>query len=331
MYPIWRRLFPIISGCVVFGVGAGMHGQETSPVSDAFAVEMKEDRLDITAVKRGPVATYVFRDDKILRPYFTHLHSSDGVLVTRKHPPIAGQDAVDHDTMHPGLWMAFGDMNGNDFWRNKATIKHEKFREEPEIRGDRVTFAAVNSLQSPDGQSLGSQISRITLARRSTGYLIVWDAAFTPSGEEDLVFGDQEEMGVGVRVATAITEKSGGVVRNSSGAVGAKLTWGKTADWTDYSGIIGERQIGILLMPDPKNFRPSWFHNRDYGLMVANPFGQRAFTKGEKSAVVVKKGEILRLRFGVLLHTAPASEPPDLAAEYVRFTRELDAAEGEAR
>ena len=25
--------------------------------------------------------------------------------------------------MHPGLWLAFGDLNGIDFWRNKAPVR----------------------------------------------------------------------------------------------------------------------------------------------------------------------------------------------------------------
>ena len=35
---------------------------------------------------------------------------------------------------------------------------------------------------------------------------------------------------------------------------------------------------------------------------MANPFGRQAFTKGEPSRVVVKRGETLKLRFGVLVH-----------------------------
>ena len=27
-------------------------------------------------------------------------------------------------------------------------------------------------------------------------------------------------------------------------------------------------------MPAPSNFRTSWWHNRDYGVFVANPFGR---------------------------------------------------------
>ena len=57
-----------------------------------------------------------------------------------------------------------------------------------------------------------------------------------------------------------------------------------------------------MLMPDPRNFRPSWFHARDYGLLVANPFGRQAFTKGEPSRVIVEKRQTLTLRYGVLIH-----------------------------
>jgi hypothetical protein len=286
-----------------------------------FAVETKSSCLVITHGGQL-VATYVFRDDKVLRPHFRQVHAPGGIQVTRNHPPVAGQDATDHDTMHPGLWLAFGDINGHDFWRNKAVIKHERFTEPPAVRDGALTFAAENFFQTTNGQPVCRQTSRITLAVRPCGYLLIWDATFK-SSERDFVFGDQEEMGLGVRAATAITQKNGGVIRNSAGEQGAKATWGKAADWSDYSGVIGGRRVGILLMPDPRNFRPSWFHNRDYGLMVANPFGRNAFTKGEKSAVVVKKGEPFRLRFGALMHAALPGQDVDLSAESEHFKRTL--------
>jgi hypothetical protein len=282
-----------------------------------FAVEQKPDRLVITDGGQ-PVATYVFRDDKIPRPYFARVHAPGRVQVTRNHPPIPAVDATDHDTMHPGVWLAFGDINGHDFWRNKAKIIHARFVEPPAVRDGQVTFTTEDILHAEGGERIGEQISRLTLAARPSGYLVSWDTTFK-SGEHDLVFGDQEEMGLGVRMATAITEKNGGVIRTNAGALGAKATWGQTAAWSDYSGVVGVLRAGILLMPDPRNFRSSWFHNRDYGLMVANPFGRNAFTKGEKSAVVVKKGEPFRLRFGVLIHAAPLDRDVDLEAEYEYF------------
>jgi len=62
-------------------------------------------------------------------------------------------------------------------------------------------------------------------------------------------------------------------------------------------------------MADPANFRPSWWHNRDYGLMVANPFGREAMKQGAKSAVTVKRGESLRLRFGAVIHQGRVENP----------------------
>jgi hypothetical protein len=76
-------------------------------------------------------------------------------------------------------------------------------------------------------------------------------------------------------------------------------------------------------MPDPKNFRRSWIHARDYGLLVTNPFGNEAFTKGEKSRVVVRRGETFRLGFAALFHASPAGSEPDLTAAYGDYLEQL--------
>ncbi len=76
-------------------------------------------------------------------------------------------------------------------------------------------------------------------------------------------------------------------------------------------------------MPDPRNFRRSWFHARDYGLLVANPFGRKSLAKGPESRVVVKRGEVFRLGFGVLLHAAPATQDIDLRAAYHDFLEQV--------
>jgi hypothetical protein len=68
-------------------------------------------------------------------------------------------------------------------------------------------------------------------------------------------------------------------------------------------------------MCDPKNSRPSSYFARDYGLLNTNPF------KGSK--VVVKQGESLRLRYGVLLHSGPKDAAPDLKAAYADFLSRL--------
>jgi hypothetical protein len=112
-------------------------------------------------------------------------------------------------------------------------------------------------------------------------------------------------MGLGIRVATPIIEMNGGKITSSTGLETAKHTWSKPFDWCDYSAVVEGRYAGVTLMPHPANFRPSWFYNRDYGLMVANPLGRQAMRQGDESRVDVKQGEKLRLRFGLLVHATP--------------------------
>jgi hypothetical protein len=100
--------------------------------------------------------------------------------------------------------------------------------------------------------------------------------------------------------------------------------WGNAADWCDYSGTMAGQHVGMTILCHPENFRPSWFHARDSGLLVANPFGRRAFGRGGASKVVVKPGEKLRLRFGVLIHSHPPGSAPDLKQAYADYLRLAD-------
>ena len=109
-------------------------------------------------------------------------------------------------------------------------------------------------------------------------------------------------MGFGVRVATPITEQNGGLILSSTGLTTARNTWGQQAEWCGYSGSVDGQRAGITLVPGRSNFRPSWWHNRDYGVMVANPFGRAAMKQGEPSSVTIQPGELLRLRFAAVIH-----------------------------
>ena len=280
-----------------------------------IAFEKKSNNLLITIGDRS-FATYAFDDDLTTRPFFKHLHAPDGTLVTRNHPPDPRHDLADHPTFHPGLWLAFGDLNGGDFWRNKDRIRHVGFVEGPRGGPGRGSFAVKNQYEAGE-RIIGTEVARITISIRPAGYLVLWDSEFTPN-DGDLTFGDQEEMGLGVRVATPLAVVKGGRITNSDGLKDEAQVWGKPADWCAYTGTVEGRRAGVLLMPHPQNFRRSWFHARDYGLLVANPFGRNAFTKGAKSEVVVRKGQSLRLRFGVLVFGGE----PDLGAAYSDYLQQ---------
>lgn len=255
-----------------------------------------------------PFTTYVFKDSVIPRPFFHSIFTSGGIPVTRNFPPVEGVDSMDHATFHPGLWLAFGDISGNDFWRNKCQVIHQRFLKSPEVKDNTASFTVLNHYKNKD-QVICEEECTIRIIPDKTGVLLLWDSVFY-SDSHPFYFGDQEEMGLGVRMATPFTVKNGGTILNSNNQRNESEVWGKQAEWCTYfKSIENGQDAGILLMPSPDNFRTSWFHARDYGLLTANPFGRNAFTKQEKSKIVVNTKEHFPLRFGVYIFQKADATP----------------------
>ena len=260
-------------------------------------------------IGRKPFTKYVYVDSRIPRPYFCDVYSPAGIQVTRNHPPIEGVDRTDHPTYHPGIWLAFGDISGEDFWRLKARIRHERFVQEAQGENGGGSFSVENVYEAEDGSEICREIAVYEIHAIpaeddvALGFLLTQDSIFS-SDIGSFVFGDQEEMGFGFRVATPISVDGGGTMTNSEGLKNEDEIWGKTAEWCDYSGAIDGRSVGMTLIPHPGNFRDSWFHARDYGFLLANPFGRKAFTGGEPSAVKIEKGEEFRYRNAVFIHSS---------------------------
>lgn len=308
------------TGVICIALFAFDYGLTSAAEPALFSVEKQSDRVVISRQGR-PLATYVFRDDTIPRPYFRDVHSPRGIQVTRRHPPVKGMDLDDHPTFHPGIWQAFGDLGGSDFWRNKGRVRQVRFAEEPMAKEQSAAFAVENAYENGD-TLIGTEFCRFSILDRPGGTLLLWDSTFRPAAGE-LVFGDQEEMGLGVRVATPLAVVKGGAIRNSDGLINERNAWGKQADWCEYSGTIDGTRCGLVIMPDPSNFRRSWFHARDYGVLVANPFGRKAFTKGEASRISVKRDDPLHLQYGILIFDNAPDKPADIPAAYRDFLRQI--------
>lgn len=295
----------------------------TADESPIIRFQQENGELTIT-VGGDPLATYIYQDENTPRPYFAHVFAPGKTQVTRNHPPVKGKDTTDHAKFHPGIWLAFGDVSGNDYWRLKAKVVHDGFASSPKGGRGHGAFRVRNRYQSADGKrTVCVESCRYTFLVRPAGYLLICDSRFS-SDDNSFYFGDQEEMGLGVRVASPIAVSKGGRILNSDRLVNEKGAWGKQADWCDYSGVIDAQRVGMTIFTGELNFRRSWFHARDYGFVAANPFGRNAFTRGTKSKVTVAAGDSLRLRFGVLLHSTAKDRTTDLNAAYRDFLDQIE-------
>jgi len=280
-----------------------------------FAVAAKDDRLSLT-LRGNALADYVFSDPEIRRPYFANVHAPNGKKVTRNYPPIEGVDAMDHSSMHPGLWLAFGDLNEHDFWRHKASVKHVRFIDSPAIKDDTLSFSVENHWIGTDGSLVCRETARYSFSEIEQedgvrGTALIWEASFL-SDEHDLRFGHQEEMGLGIRMATGLTVKTGtGAILNSQGHRNGKQVWGNTAEWWDYGGRLDNEFVGITVVPDRKVTPTSWGHARDYGALVINPTRR---PRANGTFIGVKSGVPLQLRYGLMFYTAQDDSSTDKRA-----------------
>ncbi len=285
---------------------------------------IKEKGKLVIVIDGWVAATYQYEHPKTKRPFFANLYSlSDKpIKVSRNFPPIEGKDVMDHGSYHPGIWLAFGDIGGADVWRMKAQVKQVDLSE-VKAGKNRASFKVKNHYLK-GGALICEEECTYSIVRTPMGYWIGYDSQFS-SKNQDFYFGDQEEMGLGIRIASSITVKNGGAMFNSVGGIDEKGTWGKAADWLDYYGTIDGREVGMMLMGHPGNFRRPWFHSRNYGACVLNPFGRKAMKQGAVSKIVVKKKDSFRFRVAVFIHDKKQGEKLDREAvfkSYIKSTQE---------
>ncbi len=288
--------------------------------SPAVSFAILENEIDIQVDGRS-MARYVFQDAEIPRPYFAQVKAPNGIQVTRPHPPRAGQDSTDHATMHPGIWMAFGDLDGADFWRNQASIKHAGFLQAPRGGAGSGSFVEQKDYLREDGSLVCQEAFRLELQVMGGGYLFLWKSTF--HSEREFFFGDQEEMGLGIRVATPLSEQAGGSLTDAEGRQGARAIWSNAARWCDYSGVVDGQSVGMTIFVHPDNFRPSWMHARNYGFVAANPFGRQAMHQGAASKVVVRPGESLTLRYAVWIHSGSGGQVSKIEQVFSKYLKAM--------
>jgi hypothetical protein len=272
-----------------------------------------ERRVDIVIDGR-PFTSYIW-PEKLAKPVLYPIRTAKGTVVTRGFPlePRPGE-RVDHPH-HAGLWFNYGNVNGFDFWNNSEAIKAEDAPKMGNIRHRAITLAK----SGPDQAELEIEADWITgkeqlILKEHTRFVFRGGANFRSIDritalqalDEKVVFNDDKEGVVGMRVARALeapsdkaevlTDANGrattvakldntgvnGVYVTSEGKKG-DAAWGTRGRWCNLSGQVGDEPVTITILDHPANPGfPTYWHARGYGLFAANPLGQKIFTNGKQ-------------------------------------------------
>lgn len=99
-----------------------------------------------------------------------------------------------------------------------------------------------------------------------------------------------------LRLETAWSGESGGMIISDTAAKGQEATNMKAAQWVDYSNTVSGETAGIAVFQWPDGREHRWL-TREYGC-----FGPRRPDEQSGKPFILKKGESITQRVGVLVH-----------------------------
>jgi hypothetical protein len=243
------------------------------------------------------------------RPFFNPVHGAGGIVMTRWFPNR--KDVPDEQQDHPhhrGLLVAFGDVNGTDNWSEEKGHGYQTHKKFSEVISGPVCGRFTEQLdwESNEHKKVCEETRVFTVWNMpDDGRLADLSVTFKAS-EGPVKFGDTKEGGiVSLRVPSSMIGAKTGTVENAAGGVGEAETWGKSAHWVDYHGLVEGQHVGVAIMDHPFNLRhPTPWHVRDYGLFAANPFahGHYKFSLLKSGDYTLPAGESLAFRYRLFFH-----------------------------
>lgn len=278
-------------------------------------------------VERSDGGAIVRVDGQLFAEYLTHAKHQPAVWpiigptgepMTRSYPlgPLLDTERDDHPHHH-SFWFAHEDVNGHNFWvepksgiaAGKANvIQHQKF-DKLESDGKQATIVATNHWLAGEGNLVCEDERTLSFAANDEARWIDFSIVIKATNGP-VTFGDIKDGTFSTRIAGVLKADSSGTLVNSEGQTNS-AAWGMPAQWIDNFGVLKGETVGLAMFSHPHNFQhPTRWHVRNYGLLCANPFGNRQFPEAEirQTSYTIPDGDTLKLRYRVFLHRGNTTE-----------------------
>lgn len=294
-------------------------------VSPALAAEFTVEKSPAGAVVKidGQLFTeYVTLSEN--KPILYPIIGPTGQKMTRDYPMVKTDGERQDHPHHRSLWFSHFNVNGFNFWAEKASFAAgkkgteeqlaklgvEKHREFTQLAGgkDKGFIGSITDWIAPDGSKVLEDERRITFTATADSRSIDFDIDLKAT-EGPVTFEDNKDGVFGLRIPSSMdVEQKGtgyepGRILNSNGLTN-EAAWGKPASWVDYTGKVKGEALGIAILNHPSSFRyPTTWHVRTYGLFAANCFGLHDFDKtAAPGSHTIPKGDTLKFRYRVIFH-----------------------------
>ncbi|MFT6181390.1 MAG: hypothetical protein ACJAQT_002137 [Akkermansiaceae bacterium] len=289
-------------------------------IQSAFG-EFRQEKTDSSLkLFDGETLITEYRTDHHL-PYLYPLVGPTGTSLTRHFPmkkDVAGEEK-DHPH-HRSFWFTHGDVNGHDFWHSRdhnSNIVHKSFADA------KAGSFTVNLEWQHEKEVLLKEKRTYQFAKQDDKSLtITVTSALT--AVTDVTFGDTKEGSFALRLTPTLRHEgkiAKGHIANSEGKLD-KDAWGKRARWVSYHGPDSSgKKVVVTMMDHPSNHNhPTHWHARTYGLLTANPWGEKSFTKKGDSTHLLKKSQTLTQKYALLLQSGDFNKAT-IESSYKSFSK----------
>lgn len=272
----------------------------------------------ITAVKVGSkinvtingkyFTSYVFSDDEKY-PFFYPVNGplSGGSVTSMRNGEYPH---------HSSLFFGCDLVNGGNYWqegleRGRIISVNAQIIKEG---GDTVIITDECIWSRPGALSPIKDTRKYTITAPSATLTQI-DAEITMEMLMDVVIKKTNHSLFSVRMAADLSVLNGGTLVNAEGINSEKETFGKRSAWMDFYGKRGTATEGIAILQHPSNpWYPSPWFTRDYGFMSPTPM----YWPQNDIDTQLKKGEVLKLRYRVLVHGG-TTEEAGIAKEFEKY------------
>ncbi|MDR1484760.1 MAG: PmoA family protein [Planctomycetaceae bacterium] len=270
-------------------------------------------------------------------PIIYPIYADDKKMMTRDFPMETRNVKTKDHPHHRSFWFAHGKVNDTDFWqvdkklKNIGKIVHKNFIKTEVSDRTRGIIVTENDWVDVRGGVICSDVRAFEFGITGLGNRYIDFEIVVTARVEKATFYDTKEGTFAIRVADWLSVDVGkGEEKNGVGEVSPVSyivnadgkfdgdAWGKRSAWVDYVGqfVDGEGELaGIAVLNHPSSFRyPTYWHVRSYGLLAANPFGERGFGVKKRPAenaggdYVLAKGESFTLRYRIIFHNGNTKE-----------------------
>jgi hypothetical protein len=264
------------------------------PQSKVTAVKVGS-RIDIS-INDNLFTQYIFSDDEKY-PFFFPVNGPSGFSVTSMRNSLYPH--------HSSLFFACDRVNGGNYWQEGLERGRIRTLRAEILKSGKDSVVIENECiwARPGTESPIRDVRTITITAPSKDLYQI-DFEIRLDMLMDVKIEKTNHSFFSARMAPDLSAANGGKMVNAEGNTGEQGdngTFGKKSPWMDCYGTRNGKTEGMAILQHPSNrwYPAPWF-TRDYGFFSPTPMYWPA---DETAGTQLKKGETLKLRYRVLVHS----------------------------